>query len=94
VNVDLEHFAEIVSRDHFDLAQACLMLAQDVYPDIDVSAYLGRLDDIAAAIRPRLASDAFAEQKVLALNHYLFNEMCFNGNIDDYYDPRNSYPTR
>jgi len=91
VNPGLEQFAELVSREQFDLAQASLMLAQDVYPDIDVSAYLGRLDDIAAAIRPRLAGDAFAEQKVLALNRYLFNEMRFNGNIDDYYDPRNSY---
>ena len=91
MNPGLEQFAELVSREQFDLAQASLMLAQDVYPDIDVSAYLGRLDDIAAAIRPRLAGDAFAEQKVLALNRYLFNEMRFNGNIDDYYDPRNSY---
>lgn len=91
MNADLEHFAELVSRDQFDLAQASLMLAQDVYPDIDVSAYLRRLDDIATAVRPRLASDAFAEQKVLALNHYLFSEMRFNGNFDDYYDPRNSY---
>ena len=89
--MDLERFAELVSRDQFDLAQASLMLAQDVYPDIDVPAYLRRLDDIATAIRPRLASDAFAEQKVLALNHYLFNELRFNGNIDDYYDPSNSY---
>ena len=87
----LEQFAELVSRDQFDLAQASLMLAQDVYPDIDVPAYLRRLDGIAAAIRPKLASDAFAEQKVLALNQHLFGEMRFNGNIDDYYDPRNSY---
>jgi len=91
VNTGLERFAELVSRDQFDLAQASLMLAQDVYPDIDVSAYLGRLDDIAAAIRRRLASDAFTEQKVLALNYYLFDQMRFSGNIDDYYDPRNSY---
>jgi regulator of sirC expression with transglutaminase-like and TPR domain len=91
MNADLEPFAELVAQDQFDLAQASLMLAQDVYPDIDVPGYLRRLDDIAAAIRPRLASDAFAEQKVLALNHCLFREMRFNGNFDDYYDPRNSY---
>ncbi|OFZ90880.1 MAG: hypothetical protein A2V78_18290 [Betaproteobacteria bacterium RBG_16_64_18] len=91
VNVDLERFAELVSQDQFDLAQASLLLAQDVYPDIDVSAYLERLDDIAAAVKRTVASDAFAEQKVLALNRHLFYEMRFSGNIDDYYDPRNSY---
>ena len=87
----LERFAELVSREHFDLAEASLLLAQDAYPGVDVPAYLGRLDEIAAAIRRRLAGDAFAEQKVLALNYYLFNELRYSGNIDDYYDPRNSY---
>ena len=87
----LERFAEIVSSEQFDLAEASLLLAQDAYPGMDVGGYLGRLDDIAGAIRRRLAGDAFAEQKVLALNYYLFNELRYCGNIDDYYDPRNSY---
>ncbi len=87
----LDRFAELVSRDQFNLAEASLMLAQDVYPGIEISAYLERLDEIAAAIRGRLARDAFAEQKVLALNYYLFNDMRFCGNVADYYDPRNSY---
>ncbi len=87
----LDRFAQLVSRDQFNLAEASLMLAQDVYPGIEISAYLERLDEIAAAIRGRLASDAFAEQKVLALNYYLFNDMRFCGNVGDYYDPRNSY---
>ena len=87
----LEHFAELVSRDQFNLAEASLLLAQDAYPRVDVPDYLTRLDEIARAIKRRLASDAFAEQKVIALNFYLFNEMRFSGNIEDYYDPRNSY---
>jgi len=91
MNSQLEHFAQFVSREQFDLAEASLMLAQDIYPDVDISAYLGRLDDIAVAIKKRIADDAFAEQKVIALNYYLFNEMRFSGNVEDYYDPRNSY---
>jgi len=91
VNRDLENFAMLVSREHFDIAEASLLLARDAYPGLDVAEYLARLDGIAAAIKRRIASDAFAEQKVIALNYYLFNEMRFSGNIDDYYDPRNSY---
>jgi regulator of sirC expression with transglutaminase-like and TPR domain len=87
----LEHFAEVVSREQFNLAEASLLIAQDAYPDLDVGGYLHWLDDIAAAIKKRLADDAFAEQKVLALNYYLFNDLRYSGNIDDYYDPRNSY---
>lgn len=91
MNSGLEEFAELVSQDQFDLDRASLMLAQDAYPGIDVASYLEQLDDIAAAIMRRVAGDAFAEQKVRALNYYLFSEMRFSGNIDDYYDPRNSY---
>jgi regulator of sirC expression with transglutaminase-like and TPR domain len=91
MTAQLERFAELVSREQFDLAEASLLLAQDAYPEVDVPAYLERLDGIAAAIRRRLAGDAFAEQKVLALNYYLFNELRYSGNVDDYYDPRNSY---
>jgi regulator of sirC expression with transglutaminase-like and TPR domain len=91
VNAQLERFAEFVSREQFNLAEASLMLAQDIYPQVDIPAYLARLDEIALAIKKRVASDAFAEQKVRALNYYLFNEMRFSGNIDDYYDPRNNY---
>jgi regulator of sirC expression with transglutaminase-like and TPR domain len=67
------------------------MLAQDCYPDLDIPQYLSKLDGIAVAIKKRLAGDAFSEQRVLALNYYLFNEMRFSGNLVDYYDPRNSY---
>jgi len=67
------------------------MLAQDIYPELDISEYLSKLDGIAIAIKKRIADDAFSEQRVLALNYYLFNEMRFSGNLVDYYDPRNSY---
>jgi regulator of sirC expression with transglutaminase-like and TPR domain len=91
MNAHLEHFAELVSREQFNLAEACLLIAQDAYPDIDIPACIARLDDMAGTVRRRFAEDAFPEQRVVALNHYLFNEQHFAGNVDDYYDPRNSY---
>jgi regulator of sirC expression with transglutaminase-like and TPR domain len=87
----LERFADLVSNDEFDVAEASLLVAQDAYPDLDVAHYLARLDDMASSAGRRIVRDAAAAQKVLALNRYLFDEMSFSGNIDDYYDPRNSY---
>lgn len=46
---------------------------------------------MAATVRGRLARDAFPEQRIAALNHYLFEELAFSGNVDSFYDPRNSY---
>ncbi len=87
----LERFSELLCREDFDLAEACLLIAQDAYPDLDVAHYLARIDALAATVRGRVADDAFAQQKLAALNRHLFNELGFGGNAGDYYDPRNSY---
>ncbi len=87
----LEQFSALLCRENFDLAEACLLIAQDAYPELDIAQYLARIDALAATVRRRVAGDAFAEQKVVALNRHLFKELGFHGNTDDYYDPRNSY---
>jgi len=46
---------------------------------------------MGATVRGRLARDAFPEQRIAALNHHLFEELAFSGNVDAFYDPRNSY---
>lgn len=91
MNTQLEAFAELVSREQFDLGRACVMIGQDIYPQLDVDACMAEIEAMASVIRSRFAEDAFAEQRLSALNHYLFNECGFAGNADDYYDPRNSY---
>ncbi|HLB17343.1 MAG TPA: tetratricopeptide repeat protein [Burkholderiales bacterium] len=87
----LERFAELVTREQFSLAEACLLIAEDQYPGLDIAACVAKLDAMAATVRGRLAADALAEQKVAALNWHLFGELRFCGNADAYYDPRNSY---
>lgn len=91
MSASLERFAELVTREQFGLAQACLLIAQDEYPDIDPAAGIAQIDGMAAVVRSRLPADAFVEQKIVALNRYLFDELGFHGNVEAYYDPRNSY---
>jgi len=74
-----------------DLARACLMIAQDAYPDLDIDACLAKLERMAETLRTRSGGRGAAEDKLLALNAYLFEELGFAGNAEDYYDPRNSY---
>jgi len=93
MGVALEPFGELVARDdvRIDLAQACLMIAQDAYPDLDVERYLGDIERMAMRLRARVAQDVGAEERVVALNQYLFEDLGFQGNTEEYYDPRNSY---
>ena len=89
----LEAFAQALAQDdaRIDLAQACLMIAQDAYPGLAVERYLGDIERLALRLRARTPSRADAEERVAALNEFLYEELGFRGNTDDYYDPRNSY---
>jgi len=86
-------FAELLARDEaeIDLARACLMDAEDAYPGLDIDGYLGEIERFAVRLRARLAPGDGAEERVAALNRFLFDELGFSGNADHYYDPRNSY---
>jgi regulator of sirC expression with transglutaminase-like and TPR domain len=73
------------------LAEGALLIAADEYENLDVDGYLMRIEDMAAALRRRLRSDIGPTEALLALNRYVFDELGFTGNTDDYYDPRNSF---
>jgi regulator of sirC expression with transglutaminase-like and TPR domain len=93
VSVPLEPFAEVIGREdaRIDLARACLMIAQDAYPALDVERYLGDIERMAIRLRASMPQEHGAEERVVALNQFLFGELGFWGNTEDYYDPRNSY---
>lgn len=78
-------------REQLNLAEAALVIARDEYPQLDMGAYLGRIDGLAVTFRKRLRADIAPAETLAMLNHYLFEELAFSGNADDYYDPRNSY---
>jgi regulator of sirC expression with transglutaminase-like and TPR domain len=89
----LEPFARLIAREdaRIDLARACLLIAQDAYPDLDVDRYMGEIERMAIRLRGRLPQDCGAEERVVALNQFLYDELGYWGNTEDYYDPRNSY---
>jgi regulator of sirC expression with transglutaminase-like and TPR domain len=85
-------FVELLARDEaeIDLARACLLIAADAYPGLDVDGYLGEIERLAARLRSRLPAGG-AQERVLALNQFLFDDLGYSGNAGNYYDPRNSF---
>jgi len=73
------------------LAEAALLVAAQEYESLDVRAYQVRLDEMGRGLRERLEDEQRPERAVMALNHYLFQELGFRGNTEQYYDARNSY---
>jgi regulator of sirC expression with transglutaminase-like and TPR domain len=72
-----------------DVAELALCLARDEYANLDVEAYLSELTGMAHEAKSYMRGSL--EARVFGLSRYLFHEMGFRGNIQDYYDPRNSY---
>ena len=89
----LEPFTVLLagSDDRIELARACLLIAEDAYPGLDVEGYVNEIARLALRLRTRLSRSAGAEEKVVELNQFLFEELGYSGNADHYYDPRNSY---
>jgi regulator of sirC expression with transglutaminase-like and TPR domain len=92
VPTPLEYFASLVQSDaEFPLLEAAISLAQDEYPDLDVQQVLGEVDQLLARLRRRVPADAAPLQKLRAVNQFFFRDLNFRGNVNNYYDPDNSY---
>ncbi len=87
----LEQFALAAGCDEIDLAQMALLIAAAEYPDLDTAEELRALDSLAAGASRSLGQETDPLARANALSEYLFDEVGFSGNREDYYDPRNSF---
>lgn len=88
----LDYFTSLVQQDDsIPLFEAALAIAQDVEPQLDLAATQAEVDILAARLQRRLAPDASSIQKLRLLNHFFYRELGFAGNVNNYYDPDNSY---
>jgi regulator of sirC expression with transglutaminase-like and TPR domain len=88
----LEYFASLVADDaSLSVIEAATALAHDDYPALDCQAVLGEIDALAARLKARIAADAAPMQRLRLLNRFFFQELGFAGNVNDYYDAKNSY---
>ncbi|MDQ3980185.1 MAG: transglutaminase-like domain-containing protein, partial [Actinomycetota bacterium] len=77
-------FAELVQgpESQLPLDRASLLVAAHAYPDLDIEAELEAINELAAGC---------PEPTLPGWRRYLFEELGFTGNVDDYYDPANSF---
>ena len=80
-----------VEDERIDLVRAALTIAQTEYPDVDINAYCGRIEDLARRVKRLVPDLGDPSESIAALNRVLFEEEGFRGNGEDYYDPRNSF---
>ncbi len=84
-------YQEVQKADgRINLAKAALYIAQEDYWEIDPAHYLETLDRMADEVRSRLPKNRYPLKVIQVINQYLFEELKFSGNRQNYYDPDNS----
>lgn len=68
-----------------------LLLGRLIEPALDVEAYTRRLDELADQVQQRMPGGAVGRARAEALVSILHQQMGFFGNVDNYYDPQNSF---
>ncbi len=92
VPTPLEYFSSLVHSDvAFPLLEAVISLAQDEYPDLSVEQTLEEVDQLLARLKRRLPADCGSLQKLRALNQFVYRDLNFAGNFNDFTDPDNSF---
>jgi regulator of sirC expression with transglutaminase-like and TPR domain len=88
----VRELADLLARndESVPLDVAALQLATIEYPDITVEPFRELLDSYARELGQRLSASTDGEEFVGTFTEYLFDELGFEGNEDDYYDPANS----
>jgi regulator of sirC expression with transglutaminase-like and TPR domain len=88
----LEYFAALVAEDaSLSVLEAAISIAHDEHPRLDAQSVLAEIDALGDRLKRRVPSDAVPVQRLRWLNRYFFQELGFAGNVNNYYDPRNSY---
>ena len=91
----LEYFAALVAEDAgLNLLEAATAIAQDEHPELDIQTVLADVDALARRLGGRLAADASASQKLHVLTRFFYQELGFAGNLNNFYEPANSYVHR
>lgn len=79
-----------VSNGKVRLDLAALELARIQYPELEDQPFLDQLNELAARLGDRLRNFNDGRDFVETAQRYLFQELGFHGNEEDYHDPLNS----
>jgi serine protease Do len=77
-----------------DLLRGALTIARFDEEDLDVEEYVTHVERMANDVKTKLQGQPTEDQKLAALNIYLFRDNGFHGSRTDYYHRANSYLSR
>ncbi|MGL4464986.1 MAG: SirB1 family protein [Planctomycetia bacterium] len=84
-------FSAIANGQPASIVAAALEFAADEHPAMNIPCRLAEIDGLAYHFAAGVDAEATPLEILDRLNDYFFNWLGFAGDVDDYYDPTNSY---
>jgi len=94
-NTDSPRISEwnvFANNDNYSLIEKCLKLAQILeYPELNITNEIESIKELGLKFRDRLVESKNPTYTISLLNEFLFDEEKFQGDLDDYYNPKNNF---
>jgi len=84
-------FTQFIRSLQYDLESGFFLLSKIDKPDLDVSEYMGRLEDIADRCKTLFIHPMTDRERCRVLNRVIFHEHGFVGNRQDFDNPSNTF---
>ena len=104
-NAIVDHFDQLAADNEFlkfclnksdkiDVEHGAWLLAKTNYSKINIDAYSAMLDNYVSELKDRIDFGAPANRILGTINFYLYSFLGYCGDMENYYDPQNSYLNR
>ena len=81
-----------VKNPRYKLVEKCLKLSQTLeYPELSISDYVQKINTMGEDLKNSITEVKNSTYLVSMLNEYMFDNLGFVGNSDDYYNPKNNF---
>lgn len=88
----LSEWSTYVRNPKLNLIEKCLKLAQILeYHNLDIENEVQKINDIGISLKNSIVESKNHTYRISLLNEFLFQTCGFNGNMEDYYNPKNNF---
>jgi len=85
-------WVSFATKTNLNLAEKCLKLSQILeYPDLNISKYIEKINEMGKTLSMEISNIDNPTYKISMLNEHLFQKYGFQGDTDDYYNPKNNF---
>ena len=85
-------WVSFVKNPNFNLVEKCLKFAQLLeYPELNIDEYINRINRIGMSLKESINDVKNPTYLISMLNEHLFENLGFQGDDEDYYNPKNNF---